>query len=38
MDNLFDNAAICGDLGFNPRDNLYAVLPEIVESLVTPNS
>ena len=38
MDNLFDNASICRELGFIPQDNLYSVLPEIVASIVKPKS
>lgn len=33
-DNLFDNAAICTELGFEPSMTLYDALPEIVENIV----
>lgn len=32
-DNLFDNAAICSELGFEPSMTLYDALPEIVENI-----
>ena len=38
MDNLFDNSAICRDLGFDPRTNLHSALPEIVDAIVSPNN
>jgi nucleoside-diphosphate-sugar epimerase len=34
-DNLFDNASICKELGFEPSIDLYDALPEIVENIVS---
>jgi len=33
-DNLFKNEDICAELGFQPSQNLYQVLPEIVDDIV----
>lgn len=32
-DNLFDNSAICDDLGFSPKANLFDEMPQLIESL-----
>ena len=34
-DNLFENEDICAELGFEPTQNLYQVLPDIVSDIVS---
>lgn len=38
QDNLFDNHAICHDLGLQPSTTLYQELPSIVENILQKNS
>lgn len=37
-DNLFVSEDICAELGFQPSQNLYQALPEIVDNIVSQNS